>query len=425
MPAETRTDSGTHMSRRRLLAAAAGAALLPARARAEGQQVEVVHWWVSGGESDAIRLIRRKIEAGGRVWVDTAVQGPDVAKTAALTRVVGGSPPTVMLWHAGKDLVELYRDRLIRDVQTVATAEGWDAVLPAEIASRLKVDGKYVAVPADLHCGNWTFANPLLLQAAGLELPRSWPAVLAACPALQRTGVIPVAIGGQAWQEASVFVMVLTGVGGAPLLRRFTVAHDLGPADDADLAAAFEIFGALKPFIDKSSPNRSATDTANLFATGKAALHFSGDWARGDVNKAGMRPGRDYECRPAPGNDGVFMATVDAFCMPRVASPEVGAAQDEFARIAMSAEVQHGFNLLKGSIPIRTDVDLAGYDAFALASAALSRGGGQIVPSISMGMTTAMRLGFYEVVHRFWNTDGADPRAAARDVRAAIDRNRA
>lgn len=420
------------LSRRKLIAAASCVALWPGRATSRGQAagnpagqpVEVVHWWVSGSESDAIRSIRRRIEAGGRVWIDTAVQGPDIAKTAALTRVVGGSPPTVMLWHAGKDLLDLYRDGVIRDVEATANADGWDAVLPREIAASLKVNGKYVAVPADLHCSNWTFANPMLLQGAGLDVPQSWPAVLAACRPLQRAGVIPVAIGGQAWQEASVFVMILTGIGGARLLRRFTVSHDLGPADDSDLAAAFEVFAALRPFVDKSSPNRSSTDTANLFGTGKAALHFSGDWARGNVNKAGMRPGLDYDCRPAPGNEGVFMATVDAFCMPRVAGADVGAAQDEFARVTMSADVQHDFNLLKGSIPVRTDVGLAGYDAFAVASAALSRGGGQIVPATSMGMTTAMRLGFYEVVHRFWNTDGSDPRVAARELRAAIDRNR-
>lgn len=282
----------------------------------------------------------------------------------------------------------------------------------------------YVAVSADLHCGNCTFANLRLLRDVSAEVPGGWPAVLALCGALQRSGVVPIAFGGQAWQESSVFVMILIGVGGARLLRRFTSMHDLGPADDSDLAAAFEIFRALKPFVDRASSNRSSTDTANLFATNKAALYFSGDWSRGDVNKAGMRPGKDYTCRPAPGNDGIFMVVVDAFCMPSISSPDVRAAQEDFARIVMSPDVQHDFNLLKGSIPVRSDVALTGYDPFALASASLSRGAGEMVPSTSMGMTTAMRLSFYEVVHRFWNTDGADPNAAARDIRAAIDRNR-
>jgi glucose/mannose transport system substrate-binding protein len=407
---------------RRSLLAGSGGALFTHGVRAQGQSVEVLHWWVSGGEGDAIKVIRRRVEAHGQEWIDTAVQGPDVAKAAALTRVVGGNPPTVMLWHAGEDLTDLVHDGIIRDVE--ADAEGWGAVLPHEIDSSLKVDGKYVAVPADLHCGNWTFANTKLLSDATIEVPLSWPAVLAASARLQRSGVIPIAFGGQAWQESSVFVMILTGVGGARLLRRFTSVHDLGPADDSDLAAAFEIFAALKPYVDKANVGRSSTDTANLFATNKAALYFSGDWSRGDVNKAGMRPGLDYTCRQAPGNDGIFMAVVDAFCMPRTDSPAVRKAQDDFARIVMSTDVQHDFNLVKGSIPPRTDVDLSGYDAFALASAELARGRGDLVPSTSMGMTTSMRLGFYDVVHRFWNTDDADPKSAARDFRAAIDRNR-
>jgi glucose/mannose transport system substrate-binding protein len=412
----------SRLSRRKVIAASLSAALPLRGARAERQTIEVVHWWVSGGEGDAIRTIRRRVEADGSSWVDTAVPGPDLAKTAALTRVLGGNAPTVMLWHAGSDLADLIGDGVIRDIES--QAGGWDAVIPAAIAPHLKVGGQYVAAPVDLHCGNWTFANTNLLRESGTEVPVTWPAVLDACARLRRAGVVPVAFGGQAWQESSVFVMILAGVGGARLLRRLTVVHDLGPGDDPDLAAAFEIFAALKPFVDSASPNRSSTDTANLFATNKAALYFSGDWSRGDLNKAGMRPVSDYECRPAPGNDGIFMAVVDAFCMPRSNDPVTVAAQDSFARLVMNPDMQHDFNLVKGSIPIRTDVAINDYDQFARASAAMVRGSGEIVPSTSMGMSSAMRLGFYEVVHRFWNTDAADPKTAARDFRAAIDRNR-
>lgn len=409
------------LSRRTVLGAST-AALLAGRARAEARAIEVVHWWASGGEGDAMRTIRRRVEADGYSWIDTAVQGPDLAKTAALTRVLGGNPPTVMLWHAGNDLADLVRDGVIRDIQS--QAGGWDAVLPEAVAPHLKVAGKFVAAPADLHCGNWTFANLQLLRNGAVEVPTTWPAVLAACADLRKTGVIPIAFGGQPWQESSVFVMILAGIGGARLLRRFTVIHDLGPGDDPDLTAAFEIFAALKPFVDKASPNRSSTDTANLFATNKAALYFSGDWSRGDVNKAGMRPTIDYACRPAPGNDGIFMAVVDAFCMPRTNDPATIAAQDNFVRIVMSPDAQRDFNRAKGSIPIRSDVPLTDYDPFAQAAAAMIRGAGEVIPATSMGMTSSMRLGFYEIVHRFWNTDGADPKAAARDFRAALDRNR-
>ena len=419
MPDEARTP----ISRRLLLAAPFAG--LAGRAYAEGRKpIEVVHWWTSGGESAAIRTIRAALEAEGWAWVDTPVQGPDVAKTAALTRVLGGQAPTVMLWFVGPDLSDLYRDGLIRDVQSVAGPEDWDAVLPAEISDRLKVDGKYVAVPADLHCGNWTFANSKLLRDADLALPQSWAEVIAACPKLRQTGVIPVAFGGQAWQEASVFVLMLIGVGGASLLKRFVVEHDLSAAEGPEMVETFATFAQLKPFVDKASPNRSWSDTANLISTNKAALYFSGDWARGDLNRAGMRAEIDYTCGPAPGNAGIFLAVVDAFCMPSSTDPATLAGQDAFARATMSAQVQHDFNLAKGSIPPRTDVPLTGYDVCAQIAAKLARGGGQMLPAASMGMTTAMRQAMYDVVHRFWNTDGADPKQAARDLRIAIERTR-
>jgi glucose/mannose transport system substrate-binding protein len=383
-----------------------------------------VHWWTSGGESAAIRTVRRKLEAEGWTWQDTAIQGPDVAKTAAITRVLGGRPPTVMLWFVGQDLQELAHDGVIRDVQAVAAAGGWDDVLPAEISRRLKVEGQYVAVPADLHCGNWTFANAKLLERAGVALPDSWDAVLAACPKLAASGVIPIAFGGQKWQEASVFVLVLTGVGGPALLRRFVSEHDPEAAGGPEMVEAFTVFGKLRPFVDKASPNRSWSDSAALLATDRAAFYFSGDWARGDFNRAGMRPEIDYLCHAAPGNQGIFLAVVDAFCMPRTTDPAVMAAQDAFARAVMSPDVQHDFNLAKGSIPPRSDIPLAGYDACAEMAARLSRGGGQVLPAASMGMTTDMREAMYDVVHRFWSDPDASPKTAAAELRVAIERTR-
>ena len=412
-----------HVSRRLLLAAAAS--LVPALAEAQGRRpIEVIHWWTSGGEGAAIRTIRRALEAEGWTWQDTAVEGPDVAKTAAITRVLGGQPPSVMLWFVGQDLPGLYRDGLIRDLQGVAEAGKWDDVLPPELSSRMKVDGRYVVAPADLHCGNWTFANTQALRRAGLDAPSTWPELLEACPKLRDAGFIPVAFGGQPWQEASVFVMIVTGIGGVSLHRRLIAEHDPAAADSAEMVEVFRTFAALKPFVDRASPNRSWAETAKLLSTGRAALYFSGDWARGDLNKAGMTPEVDYLCRPAPGNAGIFSAVVDAFVMPRTDDPAISAAQDAFARATMRPDVQHDFNLAKGSIPPRTDVPLTGYDPCAQMSARLYRGGGTVLPSSSMGMTTAMRQAMYDVVHRFWSTEAADPKQAARDLRAAIERTR-
>jgi hypothetical protein len=69
-------------------------------------------------------------------------------------------------------------------------------------------------------------------------------------------------------------------------------------------------------------------------------------------------------------------------------------------------------------------VALTGYDPGAQTNAALYRRGGTVLPSSSMGMATAMWQAMYDVVHRFWNTEDADPNTAARDLRIAIERTR-
>ncbi|KAA2236777.1 ABC transporter substrate-binding protein [Salinarimonas soli] len=423
------TIDGLALDRRAFLIGALAAAA-PTWSRAagltglSGKRFEVVHWWAGGSESDAIRVVRRALEAEGGTWLDVTVQGPDLAKAAAMTRVLGGAAPGAMLWHVGPDLPRLVTDGVIRDVEAAAAAQGWDAILPAAVAAQMKVDGRYVAAPIDLHGANWMFAHRRRLEEAGAELPRTWDEAIAACERLRAAGTIPIALGGQPWQEALVFAQAVVGTGGADLMRRMCVEHDVS-GDLPAVAAAFETFGRLRPFVDKGSPNRGPTDTANLVSSGRAGFLFTGDWSRGELEKAGLKAGADYLARPAPGNDGVFLAVVDAFCMPRAVSAPIAEAQDAFARLVMSPGVQHDFNLVKGSIPTRTDVDLARYDEGARAAARLTRGEGEVVASLSMGMTTAMRAALYEVVHRFWTTEGADPKRAASDLRDAIARTRA
>lgn len=48
----------------------------------------------------------------------------------------------------------------------------------------------------------------------------------------------------------------------------------------------------------------------------------------------------------------------DAFYFPVIDDPEIQAAQAELANLMVSPDVQVAFNLKKGSLPIRGDVDL-------------------------------------------------------------------
>ena len=52
-------------------AAAVGLALSAAQARA-AEEVEVIHWWTSGGEAAALQVLRENLEKQGVAWKDAA-----------------------------------------------------------------------------------------------------------------------------------------------------------------------------------------------------------------------------------------------------------------------------------------------------------------------------------------------------------------
>jgi glucose/mannose transport system substrate-binding protein len=54
------------------VALALGAAVPAARA---AEEVEVIHWWTSGGEAAALQVLRQNLEKQGVAWKDAAIAG--------------------------------------------------------------------------------------------------------------------------------------------------------------------------------------------------------------------------------------------------------------------------------------------------------------------------------------------------------------
>ena len=62
------------------------------------EQVEVLHWWTSGGEAAALDVLKKKLESQGVTWKDMPVAGGggEAAMTALRARVTAGDPPTAV-----------------------------------------------------------------------------------------------------------------------------------------------------------------------------------------------------------------------------------------------------------------------------------------------------------------------------------------
>ena len=74
----------------------AATALVWVAQTSQAAEVEVLHWWTSGGEAKSVAELKKMMEAKGDTWKDFAVSGGggENAMTVLKSRVVAGNPPT-------------------------------------------------------------------------------------------------------------------------------------------------------------------------------------------------------------------------------------------------------------------------------------------------------------------------------------------
>ena len=306
----------------RLATAISLVSLLPLAAHAG--EVEVLHWWTSGGEKRAADTLQKLVEDKGHSWKDFAVAGGgggEAAITVLKTRAVSGNPPAAAQIK-GPDIQEWGELGLLADLNQVAEQNGWGKLLPPQVIEVMQFGGDYVAVPVNVHRVNWLWINPEVFAKAGATPPTTLDEFFAAADKLQAAG-------------------------------------------------------------------------------------------------------KDYQCLPFPGTKGSFAYNIDSLAMFKLSNAENRKAQQDLARTVMEPEFQEFFNQNKGSIPVRTDMDMSAFDACAQASMkdfkeAAANGGLQ--PSLAHGMAASSYVqgAVFDVVTNFFNDAKADPQKAAQQLAEAI-----
>jgi glucose/mannose transport system substrate-binding protein len=385
------------------------ASMMSTGAQAAGK-VEVLHWWTSGGEAKAVGELKKAFEDQGGEWIDSPIAGGggDAAMTALRARVVAGNPPAAVQLK-GPGIQEWAKQGALNDVEQVAERDHWDDVLPPALASIMKYEGKYVAAPVNIHRVDWLWANPEVLKKAGItEMPKTWDEFNADAEKLKSMGIIPLAHGGQPWQDATVFEDVVLGVGGADFYRKALVELDQDAMTSETMIKAFDQLRTLRGFVDPNFSGRDWNLATAMVMKGDAAFQIMGDWAKGEFLAAGKKPGVDFLCAPTPGNG--FNLNSDSFTFFKVKGSDEVVGQQVLAGLIMSPNFQEAFNLAKGSIPARTDVKLDQFDSCALKShedllAAIKSN--TLVPSMAheMAVPRSVRGEFLDLVTNFFNSD--------------------
>ncbi|WP_224040004.1 ABC transporter substrate-binding protein, partial [Paraburkholderia unamae] len=263
---------------RGIAAALALAGALAAHA-AEPLKANVIHWWTSGGESAAIKQFAQAYDQAGGQWVDNAIAGADQARATAINRIVGGDPPTAAQFNTSKQFHDLIDQGLLNNVDSVANKENWSAIFPESILTAIKVNGHYYAAPVNIHMQDWFFYSKPAFAKAGIKAePQNFDELFADLDKLKAAGLIPLALGGQAWQEKITFDAIFADMD-RDLYMKVYRDRDANAVNSPAFRNVLTTFKRLHNYVDPGSPGRNWNDATALVISGKAGMQIMGDWA--------------------------------------------------------------------------------------------------------------------------------------------------
>ena len=342
----------------KLAAALMLSAALPSSALAT--ELEVTHWWTSGGEAAAVAEFAKAFDATGNKWIDGAIAGSgDTARPIIISRILGGNPMGATQLNPGKDADELIAAGLMQDLTDLATKEEWAKILrPASQLESCTVDGKVYCVPVNLHSAQWMWTNRKVFEDNGMTPPANFNELMAMAPALQEKGIQPLSLA-QGWPVGLLVNDLLVAIAGVENFVKVYKDRDLAIATGPEFAAVFDAVAAARQFAPADKMVPQWNEAVALVIEGKAAANVMGDWAGGEFAVAGMVAGKDYDCLPGLGVTPVLNTGGDVFYFPKSTDPAVTEAQLVMASTMVTKEVQVAFNLKKGSLPMRADVDLS------------------------------------------------------------------
>lgn len=402
----------------------ATALTLALSATAQATDVEVLHWWTSGGEAKALNVLKQDLEGQGIGWQDMPVAGGggEAAMTVLRSRVVAGNAPTAVQM-LGFDIQDWGEEGATANLNDLAAKEGWDDVVPAALQRFSKYDNNWIAAPVNVHSTNWVWANKSIMDELGVSAPPAdWDGFVAMLDAAKAKGYTALAHGGQPWQDATIFDGVVLTTGGPDFYKKSMIDLDAEALGSDTMKTVFDRMKQLRGYVDDNFSGRDWNLASAMVIENKAAVQIMGDWAKGEFLNAGKVPNEDFLCFRVPGTEGMVTFNSDQFVMFKVGD-ESAAAQTAMAKAVMSPVFQSAFNVVKGSVPARTDVSNEAFDACGqkgMADLAMAAKNDTLMGSMAHGHAApaAVKNALYDVVTNHFNNDISSADAVAQLVNA-------
>ncbi|MBB4482206.1 ABC transporter substrate-binding protein [Rhizobium etli] len=393
---------------------------------ADVKEVQMLHWWTSGGEAAALNVLKEDLSKEGFAWKDVPVAGGggDAAMTALKAMVAAGTYPTAsqMLGYTVLDYAEA---GVMGDLTETAKKEGWDKSVPAALQKFSVYDGKWVAAPVNVHSVNWLWINKAVMDKIGGTQPKTFDDLIALLDKAKAAGVIPLALGGQNWQEATMFDSIVLSTGGPEFYKKAMNDLDEESLKSETMKKSFDNLAKIVKYVDPNFSGRDWNLATAMVIKGDALVQVMGDWAKGEFVAAKKTPDTDFLCYRFPGTEGSVVYNSDMFGMFNVPDDRK-AAQVALATATLSKSFQSAFNVVKGSVPARTDVPDTDFDACGkkgIADLKAANEGGTLFGSLAQGYGAppAIANAYKDVVSKFVHGQIKSSDEAVTQLVQAID----
>ena len=393
---------------------AAGLALLlagcsgPASTATSGspRNLEILSWWTSGSERAALNVLLndfRTAHPGVDVRnVAVAGGGGSNAHVVLANRLLGGDPPDVWQTHPGASIRQYIGGGQVANVSSIYQRGNLSSVIRHDLRQAISQDGNEYGVSTGAHRINMLWFNKRLLDKAMITVPAGGytaDSLLADLAKLKAAGVVPLCLGAKdAFARAELFENTLLSVIGADGWARLT--SDRLDWNGPQVRQALTRFSTLLDYADPEAGALTWDQATRKLAAGGCAFESMNDSAYGELAVDGAKDGTDFGYMHYPGTDNLFLTVVDTFVMAKHAK-DLQNAQAFLATIA-TASTQRAFNKQKGSVPLRSDVDVQSLSTYQQ-SATKAFAQEPVLLSITHGeiKSPQFQQGFYDAIAAF------------------------
>jgi len=323
--------------------------------RSTAGTIEVMHDWKSGdGESafQALLDVYRRRHDGS-----LTARSTDSVRLSVKTELLRRDPPDIWFDWPGRNLEPYVEADVLTDVSGVWADSDLEAHYMDGPSDLSRFDGRYLAVPMNIHRSNNLFYNVEHAERAGVD-PATVDSPREFVEALEQVEDATDAVGfvqpmKNPWPVLQLWATVLLGQFGLDTYQ--SVIAGEATQNRGAIEESLELVARYVDFATDDALFLDLTDAQDHFRAEDSAFFFQGDWSATAFDTTADFDFRsDWDHVPFPGTDGLYVMNMDAALAASMS--ERTETVETFLETAGSVDGQVAFNRAKGSIPPRTDV---------------------------------------------------------------------